>query len=240
MNKIAIRLFCIAALYLSMIVLYGQDGICFRIVDTIHLNSRMIAFSGAGTSFFFIVNGDTQKKEVLYSALTCTSLPQEQLLLTTETDSRFFALLKIFSEDSLMNRFSDKEICKAFMHRKHPDSTERMKIPPISSPLRRIGDLVYLCNWNCSVASLLDIPEFSYTYKSIPLRITRQCKNIYRSKRRYHYKVADVTFDSWGIIVEFYMGCRECFFNDTQECDFFLLWPNETLRLFIPMSKERP
>lgn len=244
LNKIAKILLIFGSLcWATAITLQAQDERCFRIVDTTHLQARLIILSRNWSecpSFYYIATDDTPDEQFILSFLTLTPPPKGQLMLASNMDARFFALLKIFSEDSLSNRFSNKEISHAFMHFKHPDSTSMMRMPPINSPLRQIGDLVYMCSYmGVCTTSLLGISDIKFVEKRPPLKIRHDKK--YRNIMPYKYSLGEIEFDSWGIVVEFTSGCqcRECqsFCNDTQECNFLEIWPDQVLRLFIPMSK---
>lgn len=233
MNKIITTLIIIFVLG-GDLSLCAQHELCFKITDTTHLQANLFILRrecGECPTFYFIVDNEEQKRQAINSFWLNTPPPQGQLMLATLLDSRFFALLKIFSEDSLSSRFSDQEVSRALMSRIHPDSTNMMKQLPLESPLRRINDLVYLCTDYCTL-SLLDLPDISFVKRKAPMKY----KKIYKCRRRPKYKVYDLEFNSWGIIVEFTSNCQ-CFLNDTQECSFLEEWPDYTLRLFIPMSK---
>jgi len=240
MNNIRKIFFSAVALCLCQNILTAQVRPCFKIVDTLHIQAHIITIRfdcSECPSFQYIVSDDTQKEQAIHSFLTHTTPPHNQLMLSSYVDSRFFALLKIFSEDSLIGRFSNKEISKAFMHFRHPDSTEQMRVPSLSSSLRRIGNLVYLNEGTRTCTpSLHCLNEIAFIKKKVPSKFSHKYKNIYDGKKRHTYLISNVPIDSWGIVVEFIADCQQCFFNDTQECLYLSLWPEEKLRLFIPMS----
>ena len=250
MNKFRI-LFLLLVQVTSLASLSGQNGLCFRFVDTLYLKANVLHIWHATCScpsLSCVVRDDSEKEIALslFSGESHYSDEDMPPLLTHAISDRRFVLMRNYLEDSLSNRFTWEQIRHSLEDGIHVDTTERMDnfrkevIEKRENPDQQFYDSIryVMVEW------LDRILEFSEDELSIgDLRFEGNGKHNPRPSddapidtvvcNGDTYCLRESSFESWGLLVEVQSECN--FFNDdTAEMDLLRYRKFKKILLFIP------
>ena len=254
MNKL--RILILLFVHVTFAVsLNGQNGPCFRFVDTLYMKANVLHVWHATClcpSLCCVVRNDTEKEIALSLFSGESHFPEDSmppLLIHTLAD-RQFVLMRNYLEDSFSNRFTWKQIRHSLEDGIHVDTTERMDnfrkevIEKRENPDQRFYDSVryVMVEW------LDRILEFSEEELSIgDLRFEGNGKLNPRPSddapidtvvcNGETYCLRESSFESWGLLVEVQNECN--FFNDdTVEMDLLRYRKFKKILLFIPLKEK--
>lgn len=214
---------------------HAQNNDCLRIVDTVHLQSRLVTLDFYWSECpvcYFIVSDDAEKEEVLKRFLSKTPQKTDQLYLISRFSPIQFLLLQTVVRDSLFNKMSSDEISRTMCNAVH-SSCWPPHIPSAKDSMQNEKFQYLVTDEFCRTKSALALTN----EKCIQAKTSRDIAKLWFSSENYHrfpYEVCDASFDSWGIILEVQRDC-DFFWSNDQETMFF--HDTDTLRLFIPLTK---
>ena len=254
MNKL--RILLILFLQATFAVsLNGQNGPCFRFVDTLYLKANVLHVWHATCvcpSLSCVVRDDSEKEIALSLFSGESHFPEEAMppLLNHTLADRQFVLMRNYLEDSLSNRFTWKQIRHSLEDGIHIDTTEKMDnfreevIMKRENPDQQFYDSVH----DVMIEWLDRILEFSEEELSFgDLRFEGNGKLNPRPSddapidtivcNGDTYCLKESPFESWGILVEVQNECN--FFNyDTAEMDLLQHHKFKKITLFVPLKKK--
>lgn len=254
MNKL--RILLILFLQATFAVsLNGQNGPCFRFVDTLYLKANVLHVWHATCvcpSLSCVVRDDSEKEIALSLFSGESHFPEEAMppLLNHTLADRQFVLMRNYLEDSLSNRFTWKQIRHSLEDGIHIDTTEKMDhfreevIMKRENPDHQFYDSIH----DVMIEWLDRILEFSEEELSIG-------NLLFEEKGKLNprpsddapidtivcngdtYCLKESPFESWGILVEVQNECN--FFNyDTAEMNLLQHHKFKKITLFVPMKKK--
>ena len=254
MNKLRILLLLFAQVAFA-VSLNGQNGPCFRFVDTLYLKANVLHVWHATCvcpSLSCVVRDDSEKEIALSLFSGESHFPEEAmppLLIHTLAD-RQFVLMRNYLEDSLSNRFTWKQIRHSLEDGIHIDTTEKMDnfreevIMKRENPDQQFYDSVH----DVMIEWLDRILEFSEEELSFgDLRFEGNGKLNPRPSddapidtivcNGDTYCLKESPFESWGILVEVQNECN-FFYYDTAEMDLLQHHKFKKITLFVPLKKK--
>ncbi|MBO6079915.1 MAG: hypothetical protein J6P54_03005 [Bacteroidales bacterium] len=256
MNKL--RILLILFLQATFAVsLNGQNGPCFRFVDTLYLKANVLHVWHATCvcpSLSCVVRDDSEKEIALSLFSGESHFPEEAmppLLIHTLAD-RQFVLMRNYLEDSLSNRFTWKQIRHSLEDGIHIDTTEKMDhfreevIMKREHPDQQFYDSVH----DVMIEWLDRILEFSEEELSFgDLRFEGNGKLNPRPSddapidtivcNGDTYCLKESPFESWGILVEVQNECN-FFYYDTAEMDLLQHHKFKKITIFVPLKEKEP
>ena len=135
MNKL--RILILLFVHVTFAVsLNGQNGPCFRFVDTLYMKANVLHVWHATClcpSLSCVVRNDTEKEIALSLFSGESHFPEDAMppLLIHTLAGRQFVLMRNYLEDSFSNRFTWKQIRHSLEDGIHVDTTERMDNFPL-------------------------------------------------------------------------------------------------------------
>lgn len=254
MNKL--RILLILFLQATFAVsLNGQNGPCFRFVDTLYLKANVLHVWHATCvcpSLSCVVRDDSEKEIALSLFSGESHFPEEAMppLLNHTLADRQFVLMRNYLEDSLSNRFTWKQIRHSLEDGIHIDTTEKMDnfreevIMKRENPDQQFYDSVH----DVMIEWLDRILEFSEEELSFgDLRFEGNGKLNPRPSddapidtivcNGDTYCLKESPFESWGILVEVQNECN-FFYYDTAEMDLLQHHKFKKITLFVPLKKK--
>ena len=254
MNKL--RILILLFVHVTFAVsLNGQNGLCFRFVDTLYLKANVLHIWHATClcpSLSCVVRDDSEKEIALslFSGESHYSDEDMPPLLTHAISDRRFVLMRNYLEDSLSNRFTWRQIRLSLEDGIHVDTAERMDnfreevIMKRENPDQQFYDSIR----NVMIEWLDRILDFSEEELSIgDLRFEGNGKLNPRPSddapidtvfcNDDNYCLKESPFESWGILVEVQNECN-FFYNDTGEMDLLQHRKFKKIKLFIPLKKK--
>ena len=235
--------------------LNGQNGPCFRFVDTLYLKANVLHVWHATCmcpSLSCVVRDDTEKEIALSLFSGESHFPEEAmppLLIHTLAD-RHFVLMRNYLEDSLSNRFTWKQIRHSLEDGIHVDTAEKMDNFREEVIMKRENpDQPFYDSIRGVMIEWLDrILEFSEEELSIGNLLFEEkgklnprpadgapIDTVFCNDDTYCLK--ESPFESWGILVEVQNDCN-FFFNDTAEMELFQHYKFKKITLFIPLKEK--
>lgn len=254
MNKFRILLLLLVQVTF-LASLNGQNGPCFRFVDTLYLKANVFYVWHATClcpSLCCVVRDETEKEVALSLFSGESHFPEEAMppLLTHTISDRQFVLMRNYLEDSLSNRFTWKQIRHSLEDGIHVDTMERMDnyrremMMKRENPDQQFYDSVHyvMVEWLDRILEMsedeLSIGNLLFEGKGklnpqpdddAPID-TVECNG-----ERYCLKMSP--FESWGILAEVQNECN--FFNDdTAERDLLQYRKFKKILLFLPLEEK--
>ena len=257
MNKLRIS-FLVFVHLAFFTLLEGQTGPCFRFTDTLYMKANVLHIWHATCvcpSLCCVVRNETEK-EIALSLFSGESLYSEESmppLLTHQISNRRFGLMRNYSEDSLSNRFTWKEIRHSLEDELHIDTMVRIDNFYQEAANERAnsdrGGEFYdsirhiVIEWTDRI--MLNVSEEDvcignlhfqgngnlnpHPYDDAPTD-TIECNG-----ELYCLKMSP--FESWGILAEVQNECN--FFNDdTAERDLLQYRKFKKILLFLPLEEK--
>ena len=256
MNKLRILLlFLVQATF--AVSLNGQNGPCFRFVDTLYLKANVLHVWHATCvcpSLSCVVRDDTEKEIALSLFSGESHFPEEAmppLLIYTLAD-RQFVLMRNYLEDSLANRFTWKQIRHSLEDGIHVDTAERMDnfrkevIEKRENPDQQFYDSIrgVMIEW---LDRILDFSEDDLSIGDLLFEGNGKLNprpsddapidTIVCNGDKYCLK--ESPFESWGILVEVQNECN-FFYNDTAEMDLLQHRKFKKITIFVPLKEKEP
>lgn len=254
MNKFRI-LFLLFVQVTFLASLNGQNGPCFRFVDTLYLKANVLHIWYATCvcpSLCCVVRNETEKEVALSLFSGESHFPEEAMppLLTYTIADRQFVLMRNYLEDSLSNRFAWKQIRHSLEDGIHVDTMERMDnyrrevMMKRENPDQQFYDSIHdvMIEWLDRILEMsedeLSIGNLLFEEKgklnpqpddAAPID-TVECNG-----ERYCLKMSP--FESWGILAEVQNECN-FFYNDTAEMDLLQHRKFKKILLFIPLKEK--
>jgi len=231
--------------------LNGQNGPCFRFVDTLFLKANVLHIWHATCvcpSLCCMVHDDTEK-EIALSLFSGESHYSEESmppLLTHTISDRQFVLMRNYLEDNLSNRFTWEQIRHSLEDGVHVDtmvkidnyrreammkrdSPDKLFYDSIRYVLDRISQI---SEDELSIEDLLFVGNGKLNPQpdeNAPID-TIECNGEW-----YCLKMSP--FESWGILAEVRSECN-FFYDDTAEMDLLRYQKFKKIAIFIPLKKK--
>lgn len=254
MNKFRI-LFLLFVQVTFLASLNGQNGPCFRFVDTLYLKANVLHIWHATCvcpSLCCVVRNETEKEVALSLFSGESHFPEDAMppLLTHTISDRQFVLMRNYLEDSLSNRFAWKQIRHSLEDGIHVDTMERMDnyrrevMMKRDNPDQQFYDSIHdvMIEWLDRISQMskdeLSIGNLLFEGKGklnpipdddAPID-TIECNG-----KVYCLKMSP--YDSWGILVEIQNECN-FFYDDTAEMDLLRYRKFKKILLFLPLEEK--
>ena len=235
--------------------LKGQNGPCFRFVDTLYLKANVLHVWHATCvcpSLSCVVRDEAEKEIALSLFSGENHFPEEAMppLLTHTISDRQFVLMRNYLEDSLSNRFTWKQIRYSLEDGIHVDTMERMDnyhrevMMKRENPDQQFYDSIHdvMIEW---LDRILEMSEDELSIGNLFFEEKEKLNpqpdddapvdTIVCNGERYCLKMSP--FESWGILAEVQNECN-FFYNDTAEMDLLQHRKFKKILLFIPLKEK--